>query len=1006
MARKLLIAGKDRWRDYEHGTMQIEQALTYEIDTCRFQVRGEKPTEGEEVIIEDDNYGRLFAGIIVRVELARVMPDKSNCLWQVDCDDYTALLDRRLVAESYQNMSASEIFLDIVAKYCPGFTTNGVRPGAPVIESTGAEFEYKCPGECFRWLCDYTGWHWQPDYFKDLHFFSAEEFVTPAPMALTPGGKFRFGKHSIDRQGLRNRVYVCGGAMLSDPQVVQWKADGVARIWALPWPPHEVDFKVGEAVKTVGVENLHEEADFDYMMSFAEKYIRCSSQTSTPAEGTTMSLTARQDIPVITMVEDYASQSAIAKVQGGDGIYEHVISDDSLTSIAAAEAAGMADLREHSNPRVKGSFETEYTKPESVPTALDYTESGEDFEEGELDGVVVGEDGLELEEVESPTFTRNSKAYLSDGTEVDAGVPRFEQGKFDKAVLVEEGTTNLCTNPSFETDLTGWAHLGGGTSSRVTDQKYYGNACLKISTTDTENVAQRWYAVANPGNYAGKTVSFSCMVKTSIADKLRLCIREYDGNTYNWSKSSPRHPGDGTWKKLSLTTTLRSTVTDLQLQIIAEAGIIGDFWCDGVLFEEKPYPTSFTPSTRSPETLTIPTAGVLNPQEGAVAFWYKTGRSSSIAPSGKHDNFFGLDSKLWNIYQRNGVENELRFMVRDSWGEPNIQIAVNWDEGDILFIVARWKLPDIYLDVWNYTKGTYAFGSATGVTYTGSPTLAYVNCGFGDFAGYNNGLIDELAIFDYAPTDEEIQAWHEADAPIPITEHTTYLLRFDNDFVVGKGGARKSLPLDLSSVGTVKTSEISWQATEPTDTSLKVETSLSTDSGETWGAWQQATNGGSIPGIVPDMDLSNAKLKTRATLETEDTSVTPALNNLTINLTGEKLEPRIWQPGQIVEINLPDRGIQGEYLIQRVTTSPLTPKLWTFRVEYGGRLFGIADFLQALVSAQQKRRYMEPTKNVQKYIYGEETLELSDALTAASRTLPFICGDSDAICGMVVVSDG
>ena len=59
----------------------------------------------------------------------------------------------------------------------------------------------------------------------------------------------------------------------------------------------------------------------------------------------------------------------------------------------------------------------------------------------------------------------------------------------------------------------------------------------------------------------------------------------------------------------------------------------------------------------------------------------------------------------------------------------------------------------------------YAFGSATGVTYTGSPTLAYVNCGFGDFAGYNNGLIDDLAIFDYAPTDEEIQAWYEADAP-------------------------------------------------------------------------------------------------------------------------------------------------------------------------------------------------------------------------------------------------
>lgn len=147
--------------------------------------------------------------------------------------------------------------------------------------------------------------------------------------------------------------------MLSDPQTVQWKADGVARIWTLPWPPHEVGLQVGEVAKTVGVENLHEDKDFDYMMSFAEKYIRCSAQTATPIEGITMALTAKQDIPVITMVEDYASQATIRAVQGGDGIYEHIIEDDSLISIAAAEAAGMADLRMHGNPKVKGSFETE-----------------------------------------------------------------------------------------------------------------------------------------------------------------------------------------------------------------------------------------------------------------------------------------------------------------------------------------------------------------------------------------------------------------------------------------------------------------------------------------------------------------------------------------------------------------------------------------------------------------------------------------------------------------------
>lgn len=359
MARSIKIAGVERWSDLERKTLQINQVLTYAIDTCSFNLKGEMPSEGEEVIIEDTKIGRLFAGIIVKVELDRVFPSKTLKVWKVDCDDYTALLDRRLVVESYENISASDTFTDIVAKYCPGFTVNGVMPDAPIIEATGAEFEYKRPSECFKWLCDYVGWHWEPDYYKDLHFFSAEELTNPAPMALEPGGLFRFGKHSIDTQGLRNRVYVRGGTMLSDQQNIQWKADGVARHWTLPWKPHEMSLEVGEVPKTVGVENLHDEEDFDYMMNYNEKYIRCSSQTATPVEGITMSVTAKQDIDVITMIEDIDSQIAIAAIQGDDGVYEHVINDDSLTTIQAAEAAGMADLREHGNPRIKGSFETE-----------------------------------------------------------------------------------------------------------------------------------------------------------------------------------------------------------------------------------------------------------------------------------------------------------------------------------------------------------------------------------------------------------------------------------------------------------------------------------------------------------------------------------------------------------------------------------------------------------------------------------------------------------------------
>lgn len=109
-----------------------------------------------------------------------------------------------------------------------------------------------------------------------------------------------------------------------------------------------------------------------------------------------------------------------------------------------------------------------------------------------------------------------------------------------------------------------------------------------------------------------------------------------------------------------------------------------------------------------------------------------------------------------------------------------------------------------------------------------------------------------------------------------------------------------------------------------------------------------------------------------------------------------------WQPGQLVNINLPDRGINGTFLVQRVTITPIA-NLWQYRIDYGGRLLGIADFLKALVSAQQKKRNISPAQNVQKYVGSDEGLGLADELFTNTRSLPYECGDPDAECGMVVM---
>jgi len=353
---QITIAGVARTADVRLDGFSIEQALGNEQDTCSFTLKsGDKPVEGQEIIIEDNGV-RLFGGIITNPKEDEKTPTK--VFYPCESVDYGYQLDRRLVVEVYENMSASDIVIDILNKYCPGFIGNGIVSGAPVVEYI--KFDYLRPSECFKQLTGYVGWQWKLDYFKDVKFF--EQYNAFAPVEITHNSAIRKLKHEPDIQGLRNKVYVLGGKMLSDEQDFAYVADGQQRLWVLGHEPHSPWVYIGDInnppIKP-GLEYVDDEASYSWMYNQGEKYIRCSAQTATPPNGTTVIFRYKVPMDVITMVEDLASQQAVALIQDGDGIYEHKIVDDSLITIQAAEATGQADLAQHANPTIKGSFETE-----------------------------------------------------------------------------------------------------------------------------------------------------------------------------------------------------------------------------------------------------------------------------------------------------------------------------------------------------------------------------------------------------------------------------------------------------------------------------------------------------------------------------------------------------------------------------------------------------------------------------------------------------------------------
>lgn len=348
------IAGEDRTFDIKLDGTSIEQVLTSQEDNCRFVVKsGDKPTVGQEIIISDSI--TRFAGIIDMVQDDPISPDTT--FYKCQARDYTYQLDKKLVVEVYENTAPDVIVLDILSKYCTDFTGINVQTGGPTVELIA--FDYDRPSEAMKKICQYVGWDWYVDYDKDVHFFSPVTLNKQAPITIRSNSNIRNYRHDIDTQGLRNRVYILGGKFLSDPQTFEYVADGKQRLWVLGHEPHSPSVEVAGVAETIGLENVDDEVSYDYMYNQREKYIRCSTSTTTPIDGATVAFTYKVPMDVISMVEDLDSQTAVAVVQGGDGIYEHKIIDDTLITVEAAEAAGQADLKEFGNPTVKGSFETE-----------------------------------------------------------------------------------------------------------------------------------------------------------------------------------------------------------------------------------------------------------------------------------------------------------------------------------------------------------------------------------------------------------------------------------------------------------------------------------------------------------------------------------------------------------------------------------------------------------------------------------------------------------------------
>lgn len=176
----------------------------------------------------------------------------------------------------------------------------------------------------------------------------------------------------------------------------------------------------------------------------------------------------------------------------------------------------------------------------------------------------------------------------SRGEKMDlTGALHIEQGRWlsTKALVIEEGTVNLLTNPSVETNTTGWsAHAAGTTITRVTDYAAFGSYSGKVITPGTTNEGVRWTVTTQTS--ASTEYTLSMWLRGSGTVKLRF----YDSDAgYQWGPAITLTP---TWTRHDYTATF-GTGAARYVYVVTSTAQAVTFYVDGVQLEQKAHPTTY-----------------------------------------------------------------------------------------------------------------------------------------------------------------------------------------------------------------------------------------------------------------------------------------------------------------------------------------------------------------------------------------------------------------------------
>ena len=206
-----------------------------------------KPKPGQ-VLEMEVNDERVFKGPIITTTDSWVNPEVMQV--ELDAQDWTFFLNRRLVVkQEYPAQKAGERIRSILSEFLSGegfWISEGDVENSLEVPAQG--YDYEEASSVFDELAEATGYHWYPDFDKQIHFVPETDDASPLSASydniLDLDSNTEIGDVVVteDVSGLHNVVVIKDFQERSSyPRTDEWVADGEQTFFPLYIEPFSLD---------------------------------------------------------------------------------------------------------------------------------------------------------------------------------------------------------------------------------------------------------------------------------------------------------------------------------------------------------------------------------------------------------------------------------------------------------------------------------------------------------------------------------------------------------------------------------------------------------------------------------------------------------------------------------------------------------------------------------------------------------------------------------------------